>query len=383
MVEIVIKRTGEEVAYDREKIYNAILKAMKNGLGIINEGVARHIADSCEFHFDNKVDISDIEDYVFNELVRLGESQTARHYVEYKAVRSSIRKYKHNVFDQMQDVMDLKSEDIRDNANKSGDKITSLRAMFSDIACKEFVKERITPEHLAKEQEKLIYEHDRNYRNIPMTNCELCNYKDMMENGFHVGTTHIHDIKGITTAIAILSQIIAHVTSATYGGCTIQRIDERLEPYMIMSYEKHLQVAKDENVTDKEGYAWRRLRKEVKDGCQGLEYEINTLMNARAETPFITISLGLGTSKFSQLFQEEYLKVRKAGFDGLTPVFPKLLFITKKGLNRYSTDPQYYLYQLAISTSAVRLYPDYQSYEKCVDVTGSFKSPMGEILLPL
>ena len=373
---IVVKRDGTEVAFDSKKIFDAILKAMKNGSHKVNNSIASAIELDAIEHFEDECTIEEIENFVYKKLIEYGDIDTARHYVEYKAVRTSIRKYKNNVFDQMQDVMDLKSEDIRDNANKSGDKITSLRAMFSDIACKEFVKERVTPKHIEEQQEKLIYEHDRNYRNIPMTNCCLLNYTDALKNGFHVGTTYIHDIKSITTAVALLSQIISHASSAMYGGVTLQRLDERLEPYIIKSYEKHLKVAEDENIPDKDGYAWRRLRKEIKDACQGLEYEINTLMNARAETPFITISIGLGTSKYSQLFQEEYLKVRREGFDGLTPVFPKLIFITKKGLNLYPEDPQYYLFQEAIKTSSQRLYPDYQSFEQCVKVTGSFKSPM-------
>lgn len=371
----VIKRDGVVVPFDSSKVYNAIMKAMKDADNV-DEFICSLVTKTISEINKTTLSIIEIEDEIYSQLIKLGHADTARYYVEFKAVRASIRKYKNEVFDQMQDVMDMTSEDIRDNANKDGKKIASLRAMFSDIACKSFVKQRISPKHLQREQERLIYEHDLNYRNIPMTNCCLLNYADMLENGFHVGTTYIHDVKSITTAVALLSQIISHASSSMYGGVTLQRLDERLEPYMIKSYNKHLQIAIDENIVDAEGYAWRRLRKEIKDACQGLEYEINTLMNARAETPFITISIGLGTSKFSQLFQEEYLKVRKEGFDGLTPVFPKLIFITKKGLNLDKQDPQYYLFRLALETSSLRLYPDYQSYEQCVRVTGSFKSPM-------
>jgi ribonucleoside-triphosphate reductase len=375
-MKIVIKRNGVPVRFDGEKIENAIMKAMIDAHHV-DKSVCRLIANNIKEIDKKEITIYEIEDEIYNQLIELNHGDTARYYVEFKAVRTSIRNYKNNVFDQMQDVMDQKSEDIRDNANKSGDKLGTLRAMFSDICCKEFVKERITPKHLAEEQEKLIYEHDRNYRNIPFTNCELVNYRDMMKNGFHVGQTYIHDIKGITTAVALLSQIIAHVTSTTYGGCTVQRLDEGLEPYIEMSYKKHLKIAEEENIPDKDGYAWRRLRKEVHDSCQALEYEISTLTNSRGEVPFITISFGLGESKFAQLFQEEYLKVRLQGFDGLTPVFPKIAFITKRGLNLYPSDPQYYLFKLAIKTSSQRLYPDYLNYEQVVRVTGSFKTSMG------
>ena len=375
---LVVKRDGKEVVFDRSKIYLAILAAM-NDCKVKNAEQAALIVLDKVIDDINTLDVKlisveKIQDIVENALMDLNK-KVAKSFILYRDKRKLERESKNEIFKQMDNIVNMTSEDIRDNANKSGDKLPTLRAMFSDVVCKEYSKQ-IVPKHLQDEQEKLIYEHDRNYRNIPFTNCELCNYRDMMENCFYVGNTYIHDIKSISTAVALLSQIIAHVTSASYGGCTCQRIDEGLEPYIKKSYEKHLKVAVEENVPDVEGYAWRRLRKEIHDACQGLIYEINTLTNSRGEVPFITLTLGLGTSKFSQLFQEEYLKVHKAGLDGLTSQFPKVCFITKKGLNLYPDDPQYYLFKLAISTSALRLYPDYLSYEQVEKVTGNFKSPM-------
>ena len=376
----VIKRNGELVNFDRSKIYIAILGAFRDEKVKDAERksmkVLELVVDEINALNVNKISVEKIQDIVESVLMDFNK-RVARAFIIYREKRNVERKNKNNIFKQMDDIVNLDSEDIRDNANKSGDKLTSLRAMFSDVVCKEYSKQRVVPQYLQDEQEKLIYEHDRNYRNIPFTNCCLVNYKDMLENGFHVGQTYIHDIKSITTAIAILSQIIAHVSGGQYGGVTLQRIDERLEPYMKMSYEKHLKVAVEEGIQDVEGYAWRRLEKEVYDACRGIEYEINTLTNSRAEVPFITISIGLGTSKFSQMFQMQYLKNRQHGFDGKTPVFPKLVFITKKGLNLYPNDPQYYIFKEAIKTSSMRLYPDYQSYENCVKATGSFKTSMG------
>lgn len=320
----IIKRNGDLVDFDKMKIFNAIFHAMRD---CKVKDIERKSLETTEEVLDkisalnvNKISIEKIQDIVEESLMDV-DKKVAKSYVLYRDKRAIERESKNDIFKQMDDIVNLNSEDIRDNANKSGDKLTSLRAMFSDVVCKEYSKQ-IVPKHLQDEQEKLIYEHDRNYRNIPFSNCCLVNYKDMLENGFHVGQTYIHDIKSITTAIAILSQIIAHVSGGQYGGVTLQRIDERLEPYMKMSYDKHLKVAVEENIPDVEGYAWRRLEKEVYDACQGLEYEINTLTNSRAEVPFITISIGLGTSKFAQMFQMQYLKNRQHGFDGQTPVFP-------------------------------------------------------------
>ena len=375
----VIKRNGELVNFDRSKIYIAILGAFRDEKVKDAEHksmkVLELVVDKINALNVNKISVEKIQDIVESVLMDFNK-RVARAFIIYREKRNIERKNKNNIFKQMDDIVNLESEDIRDNANKSGDKLPTLRAMFSDVVCKEYSKQRVVPQYLQDEQEKLIYEHDRNYRNIPFTNCELCDYVDMMKNGFHVGQTYIHDIKSITTAVALLSQIIAHVTSSSYGGCTAQRIDEGLEPYIKLSYEKHLKIAVEENIPDVEGYAWRRLRKEIYDASQGLIYEINTLTNSRGEVPFITLSLGLGTSKFSQLFQEEYLKAHRKGLDGLTSQFPKLIFITKKGLNLYPEDPQYYLFKEAIKTSSLRLYPDYLNYDQVVKVTGTFKTPM-------
>ena len=278
----VIKRNGELVNFDRSKIYIAILGAFRDekikGAEKKTINILELVLNEISKLNVKKISVEKIQDIV-EDVLMTENKKVAKAYIIYREKRNIERKNKNNIFKQMDDIVNLTSEDIRDNANKAGDKLTSLRAMFSDVVCKEYSSQRVVPKHLQEEQEKLIYEHDRTYRNIPFTNCCLVNYKDMLENGFHVGQTYIHDIKSITTAIAILSQIIAHVSSGQYGGVTLQRIDERLEPYMKMSYEKHLMVAVEEGIEDIEGYAWRRLEKEVYDACLGLEYEINTLTN--------------------------------------------------------------------------------------------------------
>lgn len=385
MIDTVIKRNGDEVPFNSEKIKIAIEKAFletgrydKHIIDLVVDNVLNEINSIRA----NKIFVEKIQDIIEDTLMGIDKT-VAKAFILYREKRRIVRESKNEIFKQMDNIVNMTSEDIRDNANKSGDKLTTLRAMFSDIVCKEYAKQITVPDYIQAEQEKLIYEHDRNYRNIPFSNCCLVNYRDMLENGFHVGQTHIHNIKSITTAIAILSQIIAHVSSGQYGGVTLQRLDEGLEPYMKMSYDKHLKIAIEEGIEDAKGYAWRRLEKETYDACQGLEYEINTLTNSRGEVPFITLTFGLGTSKFARMFQMQYLKNRQRGFDGITPVFPKLCFITKAGLNLYPNDPQYYIYKEALKTSSMRLYPDYLNYEQVEKATSSFKSPMGEIRLPM
>lgn len=136
------------------------------------------------------------------------------------------------------------------------------------------------------------------------------------------------------------AQIIAQVASHIYGGTTINRIDEVLSPYVQISYEKHLKHAQEWNVPDVEGYAKALIEKECFDAFQSLEYEVNTLHTSNGQTPFVTFGFGLGTSWQSRLIQQAILKnrIRGLGKNHKTPVFPKLVFTIKKGLNQTKGD---------------------------------------------
>lgn len=175
------------------------------------------------------------------------------------------------------------------------------------------------------------------------------------------------------------AQIIAQVASHIYGGTTINRIDEVLSPYVQISYEKHLKHAQEWNVPDVEGYAKALIEKECFDAFQSLEYEVNTLHTSNGQTPFVTFGFGLGTSWQSRLIQQAILKKSDSWTwkNHKTPVFPKLVFTIKKGLNQNKGDPNYDIKQLALECASKRMYPDILNYDQVVKVTGSFKAPMG------
>ena len=307
------------------------------------------------------------------------KKDVARAYIRYRYKREADRNNKNSIYEQMEDIFKNKSEDARDNANKPGDKLHSYRAMVSDLACREYAFDRVVPKHLLKEQGRLIYQHDSNYLALPIPNCALINYPDMLDNGFEIAGTKIESPKSISTAMALLAQILGHVSSNTYGGLTLPDLDIHLSKYVEKSYNKHLEIARLWIIEEKrEEYAWQRTAKETYDACQSLEYEIQTLTNSRAEVPFSTISFGLSDDRFGRLIQESYLKVRTQGLTGgVTPVFPKIIFVLKDGLNKLPGDRNYDIFQMAVECSSRRFYPDYISYEKCVETTGDYKSSMG------
>lgn len=212
-----------------------------------------------------------------------------------------------------------------------------------------------------------------------MFNCMLVDLKGMLTNGFKMGNADIETPKSISTATAITAQIIAQVASHTYGGTTINRIDEILAPYVACSYQKHLKTAKAWSIPQQEEYAIALTEKECFDAFQALEYEINTLHTANGQTPFVTFGFGLGTSPESRLIQQSILKNRMAGLgkNKKTAVFPKLVFAIKQDLNRFEDDPNYDIKKMAVKCATKRMYPDILNYDQVVKTTGSFKTPMG------
>ena len=377
----VIKRDGREKNFDKRFIEIAVDKA-KEEVGINNDTLPIDIAQSIEEDLieDNvaEIDIEEIQDMVIKAL-KEESPKVAEAYKNYREKRNLERDRKSKFLKDIEDIFNQTSEEIRNNANKAGDKLQTYRAMVADVACNNYADTKIIPERLLKKHKKTIYIHDKSYLPIPVFNCININWQDMLDNGFKM-VAKINSPNSLSTAIALLTQIVAHTSSSTYGGNTLADLDIGLEKYAIKSYNKHLEVAK-KWITDESKqseYAWDRLKKECMDSMQSLEYEIATLMNSRGEQPFLTVTIGYGRGKYARLIQECLLKTRIKGYsDGTTPVFPKICFFVEDGLNRNPQDENYDMYQLAIKCSTIRQYPDYINVEQLVKVTGDRKSPMG------
>ena len=227
-----------------------------------------------------------------------------------------------------------------------------------------------------------LHYHDLDYHPYqPMTNCCLIDFKTMFKLGFKIGNAEVDSPKSIQTATAQMAQIIANVASSQYGGCSADRIDEVLAPYAQLNYEKHLKLAEDwiPDTTQHHDFATARTKKDIYDAMQSLEYEINTLYTSQGQTPFTTLGFGLGTSWIEREIQRAILKVRLGGIgkEKRTAIFPKLVFSLKRGVNLAPKDPNYDIKELAVRCATKRMYPDVLMYDKLVELTGSFKAPMG------
>ncbi|MEI9751109.1 anaerobic ribonucleoside-triphosphate reductase [Moellerella wisconsensis] len=383
MKTVVIKRDGCQVYFDTPRIQEAVKRAAM-AANIEDDNYCLQVANLVEQQLCNRdqVDIRDIQDAVENQLMAGPYKDLARTYIEYRHDRDIEREKRSQLTHEIRGLIEQSNLSLlNENANKDSKVIPTQRDLLAGIVAKHYAKQHILPRDIVQAHERgEIHYHDLDYSPFfPMFNCMLIDLKDMLTNGFKMGNAEIEQPKSISTATAVTAQIIAQVASHIYGGTTINRIDEILAPFVTASYNKHLAIAQQWNIADCAAYAQSRTEKECYDAFQSLEYEVNTLHTANGQTPFVTFGFGLGTSQEARMIQQAILKNRIAGLgkNKKTAVFPKLVFAIKQGLNHQYGDPNYDIKQLALECASKRMYPDILNYDRVVDVTGSFKTPMG------
>lgn len=267
------------------------------------------------------------------------------------------------------------------NANKPSERFPTQRDMIAGEVSKLLILEEMPPKIRNAHVVGDIHFHDADYAALGMTNCCLVALEDMLSNGMRVGNAEISSPKSITTATAITAQILTQVSSHQYGGTSVDRLDEVLAPYVRKSYDKHHAFAKRWTKDEAKAsvMATEMTEKETYDAMQALEYEINTMFNSNGQSPFITFGFGLGASWEARLVQKCILQVRMAGLgvNKRTAIFPKLVYVLKDNHNKAPGDINYDIKKLAMKCTAERMYPDYISYEKVVEVTGDYKVSMG------
>jgi ribonucleoside-triphosphate reductase len=323
-------------------------------------------------------------------------------------------------------------EIMNENANKNSKVFATQRDLLAGSISKEYALEKLLPKNVAEgHRNGWIHFHDLDYTlnaSGGLYNCMLIDFPGMLKHGFTLGEAEISTPKSLKTAGEVIPQIIANVSSNMYGGVSAHRLDEFLEPYAVISYRKTLKknfarmaefdgviLAEDEvdsladyyasqiEQTDNEfkiefnnvrkidsGLSEKTIQftidiskkdviKEVFDTFQSLEFEISSLFSSNGQTPFVTFNFGLSTGFWGREIQKGILQNRLIGLgeDHRTPVFPKLVFTLKDGINLKKTDPNYDIKRLAVECSAKRIYPDILSYEKVMEIYGFFISPMG------
>lgn len=383
----VIKRDGRLVNFDSTKIYSALLKAsmkvtrMSPLVEAKLEAISDRIIAEIIERFPTNIKIYEIQNIVEHKLLAANEYAIAKEYINYRTQRDFARSQATDINFSIDKLINKDQTVVNENANKDSDVFNTQRDLTAGIVGKS-IGLKMLPSHVANAHQKGdIHYHDLDYSPYtPMTNCCLIDFKGMLANGFKIGNAEVESPKSIQTATAQISQIIANVASSQYGGCTADRIDEFLAPYAELNFKKHMADAKKWIVeTKRESYAFEKTQKDIYDAMQSLEYEINTLFTSNGQTPFTSLGFGLGTSWFEREIQKAILTIRINGLgsEHRTAIFPKLIFTVKRGLNLEPDSPNYDIKTLALECATKRMYPDMLSYDKIIDLTGSFKSPMG------
>jgi ribonucleoside-triphosphate reductase len=382
MTKTVIKRDGRKVAFDKQRIYNAIIKAMNQGSGIIKEKIAEDITNEIaeEVMGMESVTISQIETLVYSKLISKKQKLTAKAYEDYRAVREYQRQ--HNTIDnKVLGIVDgTNKASLSENSNKNETLISTCRDLVAEEVSKDISLRMMLPPHIAQaHQEGIIHIHDLGHYLNPSFNCCLVNLGDMLQNGTVINGKLIEKPHSFRTACTIATQIIAQVASAQFGGQTITL--SHLAPFVRISEEKIRKEVEDE-LKFARGYmpfnelcklqddiVAKRLTKEVRDGVQTFQYQINTLQTSNGQSPFLSVFMYISENpeyeKETAMIIEEFIRQRTQGMKNevgawVTPAFPKLLYVLDE--NNIREDSKYwYITKLAGECVSKRMMPDFIS----------------------
>lgn len=397
----VIKRDCTEVDFDKSKISAAILKAMKNGSGIVKPKIAEDIADEIEEECKNEEDvsISDIESMVYDKLITKKQRLTAKAYEGYRSIREFQRENENTTDMEIHDLVEDKDKYWKDeNANKNPVLNPTKRDYIAGSVSTDMTKRYLlSPEIIQAHNEGLIHFHDADYFLQHMHNCGLVNSEDMLQNNTVISETLIETPHSFSTACNIETQAIAQIASNQYGGQSISLA--HLAPFVNVSrksirkkvteelYNNGLISEYNEDLAEVVNITNKRLKEEIEKGVQTIQYQLVTLMTTNGQAPFITIFMYLNEAKNKQekadlaMLIEEMLRQRIQGVKNekgvyIAPAFPKLIYVLEE--DNITEDSKYwYLTELAAECTSKRLVPDYISEKMMLELKGDVYTCMG------
>lgn len=378
MADTVVKRNGHIVPFNKEKISTAIIKAMRYGSGVEKEKIANDIANEIEIELKDvaQVPISDIENLVYNKLISKKQRLTAKAYEDYRAVREYQRQ--HNTIDnKVLGIIDgTNKASLSENSNKNEALISTCRDLVAEEVSKDISLRMMLPPHIAQaHQEGIIHIHDMGHYLNHSFNCCLVNLDDMLQNGTVINGKMIEKPHSFRTACTISTQVIAQVASGQFGGQTITL--SHLAPFVRVSKERIEKELREElslvnvSLTDEafSEIVKKRLAKEVRDGVQTFQYQINTLQTSNGQSPFLSVFMYIAENpeyeKETAMIIEEFIRQRIQGMKNevgvwITPAFPKLLYVLDE--NNIHEDSEYWhITELAAECVSKRMMPDFIS----------------------
>ena len=382
----IIKRSGEEAVFDREKIIAAITKANQEVTEDkrLTEEQIRSLELEVEANCKNltrAASVEEVQDLVENGLMESGKHEVARKYITYRYQHALVRKT-NTTDEKIMSLIECNNEEVKqENSNKNPTVNSVQRDYMAGEVSRDLTRRFLLPGDIVKAHEEgIIHFHDSDYYAQHMHNCCLVNLEDMLQNGTVISETMIERPKSFSTACNIATQAIAQIASSQYGGQSITL--SHLVPFVDVSRQKFRRAVRqefeqanmqaDENQIDE--IAEMRVKEEIKRGVQVIQYQVITLMTTNGQAPFITVFMYLDEVPEGQLRKdlamviEEMLNQRILGVKNekgvyITPAFPKLIYVLDEDNIREGTK-YWYLTQLAAKCTAKRMVPDYISAKK-------------------
>lgn len=379
----VIKRNGSEVEFDIDKIIHAIQGANRQvpEKKRMTEVQIRRIAESVTVACDDlgrSPAVEEIQDFVEQAIMQHGAYEVAKQYITYRYTRSLVRQ-SNTTDDKILSLIECNNEEAKqENSNKNPVINSTQRDYMAGEVSRDLTKRILLPEEITAAHEAgIIHFHDSDYYAQKEHNCDLINLEDMLQNGTVISETMIEKPHSFYTACNITTQIIAQVASNQYGGQSFSLA--HLAPFVDISRKKlreHVIADRkacgesmDDEIIGK--ITERRLREEVKNGIQTIQYQLITLMTCNGQAPFVTMFMYLDEVPEGQtrddlaMCIEEVLRQRLQGVKNekgvwITPAFPKLIYVLDE--DNITEDSKYWhLTELAATCTAKRMVPDYIS----------------------
>lgn len=410
----VIKKDGTFENYNEQKIITACSKAASRGMIELGDNDYAKIVNDVwskieEFYNEDE----DIEIYDMHNIVEAVLEEdfpvVAKMYKEYRNYKKDFVHMMDNVYEKSQTIRYIGD---KSNANTDSALVATKRSLiYNELSSELYKKFFLTRDEKQAMKDGYIYIHDRSAR-LDTVNCCLFKIGEVMSGGFEMGNVWYNEPNSLDTAFDVMGDIILSTAAQQYGGFTVPEVDKILEPYAEKSYWKYRQeyatvcdyVESENDITVKntscaEKYAIEKVRRDFEQGWQGIEYKLNTVGSSRGDYPFVTMTIGLATSKFGKMAAIELLNVHKEGQGKKgfkRPVlFPKIVFLYDKDLHGNGSEkyPNADVFNAGIDCSSKTMYPDwlsltgngyvsemYKKYERIVSPMGcrAFLSPWYE-----
>ena len=383
----VVKKDGTLEEFNVQKVVDAVNKSATRVLVKFTPEQERFICQFVEERVDalglEKIQISQMHNIVEGALERV-DSSVAKSYKDYRNYKQDFVQMLDDVYKKSQNIMYIGD---KENSNTDSALVSTKRSLiFNELNRELYKKFFLTTEEIQAIRDGYIYIHDMNARRDTM-NCCLFDVESVLSGGFEMGNIFYNEPKSLDVAFDVMGDIVLSAASQQYGGFTIPQADQILEKYAQKSYDKYVKKYVELGLAqDKaEEVAYKDVEREMEQGFQGWEYKFNTVASSRGDYPFITVTIGLGRSRFAKLATKSCLKVRsigqgKPGFK--KPVlFPKIVFLYDEALHGPGGELED-VFEAGIDCSRKTMYPDWLSLTGEGYIASMYKK-YGKVISPM